>query len=754
MDRILALHVTKISLPCVNRVGPVSYFLTGAIHIGGNAIIKLEMKLKRKVVLFAIAISFLQSYFYSFGLASFGPNNNQRIIQHEVTVTLKLVQVYVTDKQGKPVMDLRKDDFELFDNGKSQPITDFEKHELFLPEKKTKETLPANQVPQLRMNRKFFLLFDFAFNNAPGIEQSKKAALHFVDRLLLPTDEVGILSYSRGKGLTLHEFLTTNHNKVREVVEGFGLKNILGRAQDVESAYWSSLQTMTGELSLTNPDRARAEKLLIEKQKLKEATIDRLLYQLDVRNFVSQMSDLAKALRYIPGYKSVIFFSSGIASSVFQGPPIAIDRSELAASYWTKGTLYNINSLDAAIWEEKKYVNMIKEFSSSNSPVYVLNTDELTAQDFSKNKAMSGEYSLKKIAEISGGKYFPYVHNYETIGEEIQILTGSYYVLGYYVDEKWDGKYNEIKIKVKRKGCRVQAQSGYFNPKPFQKFSDFEKKLHLIDLALSEKPQFQRPGRFPLIVLQCLRESDTLLLLLSEIPIEEMKEVGNEKIEIVTLILNNQKNIVIFKRKETRFSLIAQNRAFHYTFSLLPPGEYECRVVIRNLETGKGAVGSSSIFIRETCASGLSLSEPLLLIPDQEAYYLETSDAETQGAEGKPLSLIKIYPFNYSQNSPIVGELKKPISKILGIVRYSVVGIPEAEVSFSASLMRPSLGQGIELPFSIISVEKQESEEKTVILLMEFQFRDLEAGEYFLSLSAEELSTKTKDQVTTLLRVY
>ena len=61
---------------------------------------------------------------------------NQETLQHEVTVTLKLIQVYVTDKKGNPITDLTKSDFVLHDNGKLEKITDFEKHFLSLPEKK------------------------------------------------------------------------------------------------------------------------------------------------------------------------------------------------------------------------------------------------------------------------------------------------------------------------------------------------------------------------------------------------------------------------------------------------------------------------------------------------------------------------------------------------------------------------------------------------------------------------------------------
>jgi len=125
------------------------------------------------------------------------------------------------------------------------------------------------------MSRKFFLLFDFAYNNARGILKAKKAALHFIDTQLQPLDEVGVFSYSATKSLKLHKNLTTDHEKVRKVVESFGLKEIHGRA---------------GTFG-------------------KEGI-------LQAANFARKMADLAKTLKYIPGYKHIILFSSGIPYSM------------------------------------------------------------------------------------------------------------------------------------------------------------------------------------------------------------------------------------------------------------------------------------------------------------------------------------------------------------------------------------------------------------------------------------------------------
>ena len=174
--------------------------------------------------------------------------DKQESLQYEVTVTLKLIHVYVTDKEGKPVTDLTQSDFELYDNRKPVEITEYEKHILTLPEKKAQKIEPAPRLETAsRMNRKFFLFFDFAFNDAQGILKSKKAALYFIDTQLHPTDEISVISYSARKGLTLHEYLTTDYQKVRQIVEGLGLRNVFGRAERLEDVFSGSIEQVSPE---------------------------------------------------------------------------------------------------------------------------------------------------------------------------------------------------------------------------------------------------------------------------------------------------------------------------------------------------------------------------------------------------------------------------------------------------------------------------------------------------------------------------
>lgn len=664
--------------------------------------------------------------------------DKQESLQYEVTVTLKLIHVYVTDKEGKPVTDLTQSDFELYDNRKPVEITEFEKHILTLPEKKAQEIKPAplQEIPS-RMNRKFFLFFDFAFNDARGILKSKKAALHFIDTQLHPTDEVGVISYSAKKGLTLHEYLTTDSQKVRQIVEGLGLRNVFGRAERLEDICSGSIEQVSPEdLKLNKSSGLLGSEIKRWEKNIRVA--EKKAYKHDVSRFCSEIIKFARSLIYIPGYKHIIFFSKGVADFILYGrrlPEVMLDSREERYGSVSLRTIYE---------------GMTKELVASNSAVYAVNVEGPKLRISPESRDMMGDSSLRQLSNTTGGKYFSNSMDYKKAIEQIQRVTGSYYVLGYYIDEKWDGKYHKIKVKVKRKGYKVFGQRGYFNPKPFTEYTETEKLFHLIDLALSEKPHFQEPLHFPLITLPYSIQEKSKLLLLTEIPAEKIKEIAGKKMEIITLIFDNQNEIVKFNRDEVTSSKFAQDNVFYYATSSLSPGEYDCKIVIRDLETGKGAVASSSVFISEAPESGVILYPPLLLVPEKNASYLKELSTKKNEEQGKSTNLFDIYPFDPNQYSPLVKELNKGVSKLLAVMRYTIIDIQEPEFHLSACLTEPSSGLEIPLSFSTLSTKK---EEEISILLIEFQTPELQPGKYFLNLIVEELKTKSKSQISSEIQV-
>jgi VWFA-related protein len=520
-------------------------------------------------------------------------------IHHEVTVTLKLVQVFVVDKKGDPVLDLGKDDFRVLDNGKKQVITEFEKHILKLPspggegQKVRLEETPLLPSRNL-MPRKFFLFFDFAYNTPKGLIKAKEAALHFIDSQLLPTDEVGVLSYSGLENLDLWEYLTTDHQKAREVVESFGLKKLAGRVDNLQEKYYEAVTGQNpvdigawGRATLRGPERRLPDmgakpdldsSLELKSWKFAERG------ELHAVMFADRIKELAMALRYIPGQKNIVLFSSGVPYSLIYG--IQAPYGDVRFGDFGNSLL------------KQRYEDMLHELTASNCLIYALDTEDPGAS-LKKEIRTMGVFTLQKMTSATGGKYFGNISRYEDHIDKIQSLTGCYYVVGYSIDEKWDGAFHAIQVEIGRPGCEVHAQKGYYNPKPFQEYNELEMMLHLVDLALNEEPVFQTPVRFVVQRRACPPDKTSNLCLSAELPLDKIRDVLQGKFEIVSIVFDEDGNTVELKREEGSSPEFLKNRAGYETDFNLVPGRYECRVIIRNLETGKGAVGGVPVTVEK-----------------------------------------------------------------------------------------------------------------------------------------------------------
>ncbi len=622
----------------------------------------------------------------------------QEELQHEVKVTLKLIQIYVSDKKGNPVMDLEKDEFTLYDNGKIQKIIGFEKHFLALPVKEKTAMPEEEKKPEQeqdifpQMHRKFFFLFDAIRNTPYNINKSKTAALHFLDTQLKPTDEVAVLSFHRVKFLVLHQYLTTDHEKVRKVIKELKLLTEVPKGMPL------------------NPSRAvpmpsGKEHLLIPSYTENQAKANIC---------TNQLRELAKSLRSIPGNKSIIYFSQGFNRSLLFAPDQTL---------------------------REKYQDTGKELGSSSTAVYSVNT-----------RGGGGEESLKMISRLSGGKYFENVEYYQEIARKINKTTGNYYVLGFYIDDKWDGAFHEINVKVKRKDCTVRSQSGYFNPKPFSELSEFEKKLQLLDLALNEHPYHQVPVEIPTLALTFPGDKQTTLVLLSKLPLDTLGEVTLNQIELAAFVIDEQKSIIDSRMGELTLHDMDKETIFHYIISSVPDGNYENCIVIRNLKTGKAAVARSSIEISPEPEAGLLLYPPLLLEPEKQALYIHTLKREKDEKTEQSPSIKDIYPFLASSVCPLIDRIEKGTPRILAVMVNSIRGIENPDIRLTAEVINQSTKEKILLDSQIISVENKGTAD---ILLLELELPELESGEYSIEFTALENTTgKICQQKTGIFLLY
>jgi VWFA-related protein len=616
-------------------------------------------------------------------------------LQHQVTVTLKLVQVFVTDAKGKPALDLERSDFVLFDNGAPQTVTDFERHVLEAPaaERAAVEAAPAppsGREASSLLNRKFIFLIDFARNELEGVMKAKTGALEFMDTKVRPGDEVALFSISVVGGLKLHEYLTSDHAKVRAAVK---------KLRDVPGITPVSDDSGLGGFG--------HEPMGMELMTLQIFARHGGHVAMGGRDLFSEIAQWAKALRNIPGQKNIILFSRGFGKgAVRPGDPA--------------------NAL---------FQTMVRELASANAPVFAVNTT--TGVGAKIALGVLPEDSMDYLARTTGGKYFSDVNFYSRIAADIQDATASYYVLGFTIPAAWDGKFHNIKVEVRKPGHTIHAQRGYFNPLPFNKLSPIEKHLHLLDLALAEKASSKRNLDFPLTAVPFSNQKDANALLLSEIPVLSVREAVGDRTEFISLIFDRNKSLVDGKRLEIDWKSMRGEKVYQYAAIALAPGQYDCRVVIRNLDDGRAAVGSCSVEVAGPRAEGPTLFPPLFLVRGPEAQYLNV----TMPAKGDPaagVSISAIFPFPPKEYFPLVGSLERGQDLLGAAVRCEWRGARINDMELSAWLSPEGSGEKTRVEMTLVN---SASRDETDFYVMEFEIPGLPPGRYRLEIVAEDAAT-------------
>jgi VWFA-related protein len=124
----------------------------------------------------------------------------------QIEVSLVNVDVFVTTKDGNRVHGLTKDDFEIFENGKKQPITNFAEYTADAKEEEpapASANAPAVARPQERTVILFFDRFYLPKHQAEPFFASMHKLVHDTIR---PADRAMVVTWNRGVLLTVQDF--------------------------------------------------------------------------------------------------------------------------------------------------------------------------------------------------------------------------------------------------------------------------------------------------------------------------------------------------------------------------------------------------------------------------------------------------------------------------------------------------------------------------------------------------------------------
>ncbi|NIM91368.1 MAG: VWA domain-containing protein [Candidatus Aminicenantes bacterium] len=676
----------------------------------------------------------------------------EKPLRYEVEVVLIEIPLYMIDKEGNPIKNLKPEEVILYENGIRQEITHFIMVQADSPEIAS----VVRKYPVAR--RQFLLLIDFAFATPARIVKARRACMDFIKEKILPNDLVAVATYSAMGGLEVHSHFTNDREHLFSMIDTLGL---------VE------MPRMHGPLGFTFPDFAHESSDPMASQggsgamgegEFQEALprakkMTERIYIAQVSDFIGDINRLSIALNAIKGRKHIIFFSEGFDSKVITGKSLnglAVDAEAFAASRGVPSSDTDSRFGDTAL--RMKLYDALKRIASADCPIHTVDIGGLRTQAGEVGKfdgaardltsIRRGQDTLTVLSRETGGQVYKNINELDQPLENLLKITNTYYILGYYPeDKKKEGKYRDIKIKTTRPDVRISYRKGYYEAKPYSEYSNLEKKVQLVEYVVNDLPtneiQFDsfvsafrgREGicQVPVFLKfpggQFLEKRKIRHLEIYGYAISSPGVFKDFFHQTITITISPNK----FEKKLELAGLK------YYDLHLVPPGDYRIRLIVRDADTGEIGSQTQEISVPDYEAGALAVSGPVFLQPDPDWIIIRGFDPEAPTGRKVGVNLPLEYPYVLNGEPfipgvvPIIQEAS-PVQIYLrayNLKLHPKTQVPQTEMSFEVVDME---GQSISLKNVRLLQKPTQVGPGVFDLLFRTNFGHLPRGPYLLKL--------------------
>ena len=444
------------------------------------------------------------------------------------------VDAYPT-KDGAPVLDLIRDDFDILEGGVPQKIEQFERVLIRgnLPQELRREPTSVEEGRQAAQNpraRVFVIFLDVNHVSVEGSHRIRQPLIDTLNRLIGPDDVFAVMTPEMSaRDITFARRTTT--------IEGFltrywtwGERNRIS-SDPVEEQYQQCYPGLGPSRACPDDDRGVADEMI--ERRRERMTLDSIT---DLVRYLRGVREERKAVLAITEGWRLFGPNPTLARQLGCQVPqttIGVDprTGRLTADPVTPGAAGSRLACErdrqslANMDDERDFRAMLDEANGANTSFYPVDPRGLAVFDEPIDKPTTGlprpgqttlvppavdrarlNARIESLRTLAGATDGIALVNSNDIAKGLTRVVddlSSYYLLGYYSNGKLDGKFHSISVRVKRPGVQVRARRGYLAATPAAMTASArpalpspptlaEAETAAIQTALAPLAQFQR----------------------------------------------------------------------------------------------------------------------------------------------------------------------------------------------------------------------------------------------------------------------
>ncbi|HWM94929.1 MAG TPA: VWA domain-containing protein [Thermoanaerobaculia bacterium] len=405
-----------------------------------------------------------------------------------IDVNVINVDVHVTDRSGRPVADLRREDFEVFEDGKRVTVSNFEVVAPDAPPPPPPAGAPPVAAEPARVG----------VTEVPP-EDRLHLVVYIDNANLAPANRARVLQQLRGFLADLRP-----EDRVMMVTADLGLTVRLPFTNDpaaLAKALDEIMETATQGQESSNERRLALQRVLEirEAVRVREGPCSRSIVapaqsyaevtRQEVLRSINTMTVLVNSLSGVPGRKALLHVSNGLP--VTPGEEVYQLLAEICGNASGSGAL-DVHEGDflieanarEALMDAQRY-STIEDFGklAAHANAHRVTLYTLQAAGLQGNASALAEYgpevrllqlpaiqfvqnanlqnSLTLLASETGGRAILNANDVMPDLRRMKEDLGSYYSLGYTPAHSGDGRVHRVEVKVKKPGLQVRHRKSY-----------------------------------------------------------------------------------------------------------------------------------------------------------------------------------------------------------------------------------------------------------------------------------------------------